>query len=185
MVRHTRQQRIVATAGRRPQHDGTGTVTTDAGTTGGAFHSHFASNNDLTAPAIADQPHTPDVAVGVQVQPDPAGLEQFVRWYLSAHHRDDPGDGCPNVALLDEIGRGPRPTGHACTDGVLAFVDGLAARMTPDDPLSARAKAISLLGLMVGTLQLCRALTDRQLSDDLLEQGLRNALTLLDTEHRG
>ena len=46
-------------------------------------------------------------------------------------------------------------------------------------------KALSLLGLMAGTLQLSRALTDRQLSDDLLEQGIRNALALLDAEQRG
>jgi hypothetical protein len=45
-------------------------------------------------------------------------------------------------------------------------------------------KALSLLGLMAGTLQLCRALTDRQLSDDLLDQGLRNALALVDAELR-
>ena len=34
--------------------------------------------------------------------------------------------------------------------------------------------------MMVGTLQLSRALADRQLADDLLEQGIRNALTVLD-----
>jgi hypothetical protein len=43
-------------------------------------------------------------------------------------------------------------------------------------------KVLSLLGLMAGTLQLSRALTDRQLSDDLLEQGLRNALALVDAD---
>jgi hypothetical protein len=66
---------------------------------------------------------------------------------------------------------------------VLVFIDGLAARMAPEDPPSARVKALSLLGMMAGTLQLCRALADRQLSDDLLAQGLRNALALLGAEH--
>jgi TetR/AcrR family transcriptional regulator, transcriptional repressor for nem operon len=33
---------------------------------------------------------------------------------------------------------------------------------------------------MVGTLQLSRALADRQLADEVLEQGIQNALTLLD-----
>jgi TetR/AcrR family transcriptional repressor of nem operon len=36
--------------------------------------------------------------------------------------------------------------------------------------------------MMAGTLQLSRALTDRQLSDDLLEQGIDNAFTLLGDE---
>ena len=105
-----------------------------------------------------------------------------MRWYLSAQHRDNPVDGCPNAALLDEIGRCADATRQAYTDGVLVVIDGLAARMAPEDPPSARVKALSLLGLMAGTLQLSRALTDRQLSDDLLEQGLRNALTLVDAE---
>jgi hypothetical protein len=43
-------------------------------------------------------------------------------------------------------------------------------------------KALSLLGMLAGTLQLSRALTDRQLADELLEQGIRNALALLDAE---
>lgn len=33
---------------------------------------------------------------------------------------------------------------------------------------------------MVGTLQLSRTLADRQLADDLLEQGIRNALKILE-----
>jgi hypothetical protein len=122
------------------------------------------------------------VPARVCAQSRPAGLEQIVRWYLSAHHRDNPGDGCPNAALLDEIGRCADATRQAYTDGVLVVIDGLAARMAPEDPPSARVKALSLLGLMAGTLQLSRALTDRQLSDDLLEQGLRNALALLSAE---
>ena len=37
---------------------------------------------------------------------------------------------------------------------------------------------------MVGTLQLSRALADRQLADEVLEQGIQNALTLLGAEGR-
>jgi TetR/AcrR family transcriptional regulator, transcriptional repressor for nem operon len=34
--------------------------------------------------------------------------------------------------------------------------------------------------LLVATLQLARAVSDRKLSDDILESGIRNAQTLLD-----
>jgi len=134
------------------------------------------------AAAIADQLHAQHANLAAQAEPGPAGLEQIVRWYLSAQQRDDFVDGCPNAALLDEIGRSADATRQAYTDGVLVVIDGLAARMAPDDPASARVKALSLLGMMAGTLQLSRALTDRQLSDDLLEQGVRNALALIGTE---
>ena len=180
-------QRIIATAGRRLKRDGidgsgVATLMKDAGLTNGAFYAHFASKDDLVAEAIADQLHALHANIVAQAEPGPAGLEQIVRWYLSAQHRDSPGDGCPNAALLDEIGRCGDATRQAYTDGVLVVIDGLAARMAPEDPPSARVKALSLLGLMAGTLQLSRALTDRQLSDDLLEQGLRNALALVDAE---
>lgn len=195
MVRYTKEhkqetrQRIIATAGRRLKQDGidgsgVATLMKDAGLTNGAFYAHFASKDDLVATAITHELDTLHANVVDQTEPGPAGLEQLVRWYLSADHRDNPVDGCPNAALLDEIARSGDATRQAYTDGVLVVIDGLAARMAPEDPLSARVKALSLLGLMVGTLQLSRALTDRQLSDDLLEQGLRNALALVDTNLR-
>jgi AcrR family transcriptional regulator len=192
-VRYTKEhkqetrERIIATAGRRLKRDGiegsgVATLMKDASLTNGAFYAHFASKDDLVAEAIADQLHALHANIVAQAEPGPAGLEQIARWYLSAQHRDNPGDGCPNAALLDEIGRCGDATRQAYTDGVLVVIDGLAARMAPEDPPSARVKALSLLGLMAGTLQLSRALTDRQLSDDLLEQGLRNALTLAGAE---
>ena len=181
------RQRIIATAGRRLKRDGidgsgVATLMKDAGLTNGAFYAHFASKDDLVAEAIADQLHALHANIVAQAEPGPAGLEQIVRWYLSPQQRDDTVDGCPNAALLDEIGRTDNATRQAYTDGVLVVIDGLAARMAPEDPPSARVKALSLLGLMAGTLQLARALTDRQLSDDLLEQSLRNALALVDAE---
>jgi AcrR family transcriptional regulator len=193
MVRYTKEhkqetrERIMATAGRRLKRDGiegsgVATLMKDAGLTNGAFYAHFASKDDLVAEAIADQLHALHANIVAQAEPGLAGLEQIVRWYLSAQHRDNPGDGCPNAALLDEIGRCGDATRQAYTDGVLVVIDGLAARIAPEDPPSARVKALSLLGLMAGTLQLSRALTDRQLSDKLLEQGLRNALTLAGAE---
>ena len=40
-------------------------------------------------------------------------------------------------------------------------------------------KTLSVFALMAGTLQLSRALADRQLADEVLEQGIQNALALL------
>jgi len=100
----------------------------------------------------------------------------MVREYLSPGHRDNPEEGCPSAALLDEIVRCGDPTKQAYTDSVLAFI---AARLSPHDPQSARTKVLSVYALMVGTLQLSRALSDRQLADDLLEQSIRNALAAL------
>jgi TetR/AcrR family transcriptional repressor of nem operon len=45
---------------------------------------------------------------------------------------------------------------------------------------SASLISLSVYALMIGTLQLSRAPADRQLADDVLEQGIRNALAVLD-----
>ncbi|WP_405987981.1 TetR/AcrR family transcriptional regulator [Streptomyces sp. NBC_00986] len=178
------RQRIIETAGRRFKRDGidgsgVATLMADAGLTNGAFYAHFASKDDLVATAVTDQLRAQYANVIEQAAPGIAGVEQIVRWYLSPQHRDSPDDGCPSAALLDEIGRCPDETKQAYTDGVLAVIDGIAARLAPADPPSARTKTLSVYALMVGTLQLSRALSDRQLSEELLDEGIRNALTLL------
>jgi TetR/AcrR family transcriptional regulator, transcriptional repressor for nem operon len=181
------RRRILETAGRRLKRngiDGSGiaTLMADAGLTNGAFYAHFASKEDLIATAVADQLREQSANFSAQA-PGRAGLEQIVRGYLSVQHRDNPDDGCPSAALLDEIGRCAHATKQAYTDGLLILIDEIAARLAPDDPPSARAKTLTVFAMMAGTLQLSRALADRQLADEVLEQGIRNALALLGAEH--
>jgi TetR/AcrR family transcriptional regulator, transcriptional repressor for nem operon len=180
------RRRIIETAGRRFKRDGIdgsgiATLMADAGLTNGAFYAHFDSKDDLVTTVVADQLRRQCESLGA-VAPGREGFEQFVRAYLSVEHRDAPEDGCPTAALLDELGRCPDATKRAYTDGALAIVDDLATRLVPHDPRSARVKTLGVLAGMVGTLQLSRALADRQLADEVLEQGLQNALTLLGTE---
>ncbi len=182
------RQRIVEAAGRRFKRDGIdgsgiSALMKDAGLTNGAFYTHFTSKDDLVATTVADQLQVQNENIVAQAAPGRAGLEEIVRWYLSARHRDSSDDGCPSAALLDEIRRCTDPTKQAYTDGVLMVIDGFAARLSPDDPLSARTKALSAYAMMAGTLQLSRALADRRLADELLEQGIHNALALLNVEH--
>ena len=186
--KQTTRRRIIETAGRRFKRDGIdgsgiAALMKDAGLTNGAFYTHFTSKDDLLATAIADQLQAQNASIVAHAEPGRAGLEQIVRWYLSPWHRDSLDDGCPSAALLDEIGRCTHPTKQAYTEGVLAVTDGIAARLAPDDPLSVRTKTLSAYAMMAGTLQLSRALADPQLADEVLEQGIHNALALLGVEH--
>ena len=54
---------------------------------------------------------------------------------------------------------------------MLAVIGDVAVRLTPDDPQSAHAKVLSIYAMMIGAMQLSRALGDRQLADEILEQG--------------
>jgi AcrR family transcriptional regulator len=150
----------------------------DAGLTNGAFYAHFDSKDDLVATVVADQLRGQREWLS-SLATDRAGVERIVREYLSPAHRDNPGEGCPSAALLDEIGRCPDATKQAYSDGVLAFIDDIATQLAPHDPRSARVAVLSVYALMVGTLQLARALADRNLSDQLLDQGIQNAVTVL------
>jgi AcrR family transcriptional regulator len=189
MARYAREhkqgtrRRIVEVAGRRLKQDGIdgsgiATLMADAGLTNGAFYAHFESKEDLVANVVVEQLREQRRRFSAQ-PPDRAGLEQIVRKYLSVQHRDDPQGGCASAALLDEIGRSTDAIKRAYTQGLLIVIDDMAARLAPDDPRSARVKALSVFALMVGTLQLARALADPKLAEALLEQGIQNALALL------
>jgi TetR/AcrR family transcriptional repressor of nem operon len=182
--KQTTRRRIIEAAGRRLKRDGIdgsglATLMGDAGLTNGAFYAHFDSKEDLVATTVADQLRKQRETYSAQ------SPEEIVRGYLSTQHRDDIEGGCPSAALLDEIARSSDAVKHAYTDGQAAVIDDVASRLAPDDPLSARVRTLGVFALMVGTLQVSRALADRQLADDVLEQGVQNALALLGAEHQG
>jgi TetR/AcrR family transcriptional regulator, transcriptional repressor for nem operon len=180
------RQRILEAAGRRFKQDGidgsgVAAVMSDAGLTNGAFYAHFASKEDLLANVLADQLRAQRQSFDAQ-PPDRAGLEAFIRSYLSPQHRDQCADGCPSAALLDEIARRPKATKQVFTDELMGVIDDIASRLGPTDAEAARTDALTLFGLMLGTLQLARALTDRDLSDQLLDRGVETAMKLLNDQ---
>ena len=178
------RQRILEAAGRRFKRDGIdgaglATVMADAGLTNGAFYAHFSSKEDLVANVLAEQLRAQRQSLDAEPS-DRAGLEAFVRSYLSPEHRNQFADGCPSAALLDEIARRPADTRDVFTEEVMGVVDDIAARINPTDVEAGRVDALAVFGLMVGTLQLARTLTDPQLSDRLLDRGVETSLKLLD-----
>jgi AcrR family transcriptional regulator len=177
------RQRIVKAAGRRFKADGidsagVAAVMSDAGLTNGAFYGHFTSKEDLVANVLADQLRAQRHSFDAQPH-DRTGLEAIIRSYLSPEHRDERADGCPSAALLDEIARRPAATREVFTAELLGIAEDIAARLDSIDAEAARTDALGLFGMMIGTLQLARALTDRDLSDQLLARGVETALRLL------
>src|SRR4051812_39004221 len=151
------RRRIVEAAGRwlkRDGIDGSGVATlmADAGLTNGAFYAHFDSKEDLVATTVAEQLRAQRAMFSGQ------SLEEIVRGYLSREHRDNRGGGCPSAALLDEIVRSSGGVKLAYTDGLLGIIDDAANHLAPGNPSSARVRALSVFAMMVGTLQVSRAL---------------------------
>ena len=178
------RRRIIETAGRRLKHDGidgsgVATLMTDAGLTNGAFYAHFDSKDDLVANVVTEQ-LSAQCAVLEALPEGTESMKVFVREYLSPEHRDHPEVGCPNAALLDEIARSSDSVKDAYTRGMQSIVDVIATHLAPLDLALARTRALGLFTVLVATMQLARAVTDRDMSSDILQAGIANAQHLLD-----
>ena len=182
------RKRIIETAGRRFKQDGIdgsgiATLMADAGLTNGAFYAHFDSKDDLVTTVVGEE--LARQAAGLdELPPGRAGLEAFVKAYLSRDHRDHPDEGCPSAALLDEIGRCEVATREAYTAGAEALIRAVAAHLDEDDPELARVRAVGLFTLLVGALQTARAVTDPELSEQILATTYLHAMTIIGSDPR-
>ena len=149
----------------------------DAGLTNGAFYSHFESKEALVrealAGALADQHQRLD-----EDRRTGLDLEGAIRRYLNRGHLEDPAGGCPSAALLPEIARQPLPTRKVYEEGLRSYASTLAALLPDADPEASRRRATAIFGLMVGTLQLARAVPDAAEAEQILEDGVEAALRL-------
>lgn len=176
------RRRMIETAGRRFKSDGLdgsgiATLVADAGLTNGAFYGHFSSKDDLIASVVARQ-LADQVAVVSALPPGIESLDAFIRGYLSPAHRDNPADGCPSAALLDEIARSDEATRDAYTEGARSMIEAVARQLDDGDSELATERAIGLFTLLVASLQLARAVTDPTLSDQVLKAAYANAMTI-------
>ena len=90
----------------------------------------------------------------------------------------------PSAALLDEIGVAGAVK-QAYTDGLLAVIDDIGARLAPDNPQSARIQTLSVFAMMTGTLRLFPAHWPTGKSPTRFSaQGIQNVLALLDAGQR-
>ncbi len=180
------RRRMVETAGRRFKSDGIdgsgiATLVADAGLTNGAFYGHFRSKDDLVASVVAQQLEDQVARVNAL----PAGVESVVAFlgeYLSPAHRDDSASGCPSAALLDEIGRRDDATRQAYTDGARSMIQAIARHLDDGDAQVTNERAIGLFTLLVGSLQLARAVSDPDLSAQVLAAAYANAMALITTQ---
>jgi AcrR family transcriptional regulator len=149
----------------------------EAGLTKGAFSPHFESKDALVREAIAsalgDQQHRLD-----EDQRRGLDLEGAIRRYLNRAHLEDPASGCPSAALLPEIARQPLSTRQDYENGLRSYISTLAALLSDADSATSGRRATAIFGLMVGTLQLARAVPDAAQAAQILEGGVEAALHL-------
>lgn len=150
------------------------------GLTHGGFYGHFASKDVLAAVACQ---HAFDQAARRRARQlkkrvdDSSPLNTYAESYLSFHHRDQVGLGCPAVALAGDVAREPsdKPVRTAYLAGVKDMVEELESMSFQSDvgaqnPQHSQQHQQALLQLaaLVGAVTIARATKGDAISDDIL-----------------
>ncbi|KAB0324411.1 TetR/AcrR family transcriptional regulator [Janthinobacterium sp. PLB04] len=166
-----KHQRILTQAARlfrEKGYDGVsvGQIMQATGLTHGPFYNHFASKEALMAESTLHGSEHSRVALDAATA-SPEAMRQYVRDYVSAAHRDAPGDGCLLAALAGDARKQPavRP---AFTVHLKTIIGKLATHFPWQKKRNRQQEAIVMLSAMVGAVALARAVDDAALSDDIL-----------------
>jgi TetR/AcrR family transcriptional regulator, transcriptional repressor for nem operon len=139
-----------------------------AGLTHGGFYGHFESKEDLEVQAcerVLARSAWPAMAAKDQKAP----LKGLLDWYLTARHRDRPGEGCLYAALAADVARRDSPAlRRSFTAGLRPLIDTLVRIVPGRSSAARRQKALACLSAMVGAVILARAVDDAELSDEIL-----------------
>ena len=152
----------------------------EAGLTVGGFYKHFDSRDELVAEAVS-------LAFGGwkrRVDAAKAGgpsvsLAKLIDDYLNEAHRDNPGTGCAFSALAPEIARSNTQTRALTSEQVRNDIQLIAGLLPGKDKSRARSRAILTFSALVGAMSLARAVSDEELSREILEtvgQLLKNSV---------
>lgn len=143
--------------------DGVGVaeITRDAGLTHGGLYRHFESKDALAREACLrafEWTITPlDGLESSEADGVPATrLRALVHGYLSAIHRDHPGEGCPAAALAADAARAGPEMSEVFAQGVERNIQRFMSVLQGDDAAK-RTQTIVTLSSMVGALVLARA----------------------------
>lgn len=146
-------------------------VMREAGLTHGGFYAHFASKEALVAEAIRHMfaGGRDRFAARIGDSRGPEALKTWIAAYVSRDHRDNPGGGCALAALASDMPRLDDAARAAFDDGVRGMAERLAGHLPAGAPQPENT-ICSLLAGMAGAVALSRAVSDRTLSDRILQQ---------------
>lgn len=181
------KDRVIATAARLFRErgfDGIGIsdLMKEVGLTHGGFYAQFPSKEHLMAAAASKAAAERAAAMQKQFQDAPEkGVAGFAERYLSKRHRDNPGEGCYMATLGVDVARHGPLVRDAFTSSVRSALEILAEAEKGASEEDRRSRAIADYAMMIGGMVLARAVSDEDLSDEILTS-LKAQITELRSE---
>ncbi|WP_242540468.1 TetR/AcrR family transcriptional regulator [Trinickia mobilis] len=175
------RQRIVDAASVEFRRKGIGgaalsDVMSAAGLTHGGFYKHFESKDQVIEESVSQAIQS--LIDGVEAAASGGrGPAAVISGYLSTKHRDDPGSGCPFVALGSELARSAANVREATTEGFSKLVEAMAAQFDDLPAAAAKKKALVTLSTMIGAVTIARIVTDPKLSASILLEARKRLTT--------
>src|ERR1700719_5422393 len=145
----------------------------EAGLTHGGFYAHFDSREALVieAFAYAMDRGTERWRKLAEATPPEKRLATIVGSYLTAVHRDDPGNGCAIPTLGAEIARESPKTRKAFAAKLGRMIEMLAEQIPQVPRKAARKQAMAAIATMMRPLVLARIAGSGEFSDEILSAG--------------
>lgn len=141
-----------------------------AGVTSGALYSHFGSKDGAFKVALAAG--LDEVIEGVpkfQSEHGTDWVKAFAEYYLGKPHRSDLACGCAMATLTTEVVRSDAEV-HAAFEKKMTMIADLVARgLAGSSDEDRRARAWSLLGVLIGGLNVARAMKSTKASEEVAE----------------
>ena len=149
----------------------------EVGLTHGGFYAHFKSKDELFSEAAMDTKML-DRYRDMIAMPGVTSVQVFemlLDYYLSADHRDNPAEGCPLVALSEDVWRLGKGAQGAYTKLTDTAVKQLTHVLGGDEAL-----AHVVLSAMVGAITLARGVGDDAKSLKILGDTRTQLLKIVD-----
>lgn len=143
---------------------GVDALTGAAGFTPGSLYSQFGSKDRLLAETL----HYINDRRSEARTLNKLSAADFISSYLSADHRDNPGDGCYFATLGPEIHRQSKKVRRTFTEKVLENLSWLSSVLPGKRKLQRENEALLMMSTLIGAMVLARAVDDSILSERLL-----------------
>ncbi|WP_188080141.1 TetR/AcrR family transcriptional regulator [Neorhizobium sp. P12A] len=149
-----------------------------AGVTSGAFYSNFSNKESLLEGVIEAFLGKPFVDSTGSVAERRAALKQWLNEYISAYHRENPAIGCVMPTLSADVARASPAVQETYKLTMMDLIEKITAVLGGPEGTRER-RAWNIVALMVGAIEIARAMPDGDEAHSAMAHALEAAISLI------